>query len=778
MESIEIYPYQTGLNILQLLFNRLNIAKQVRDSLQAILKIDNIQVDINKTIQDLEINLYSQIDVILSKKITIQCVHEFLGTINFATDVYESANKFRVHISNLIKIKQCEIQITNSEDGTQFGSECWGKQGVFQNLTVFIQIKKQQQIQYKQQIMEITIDVFQPIAKYINQFKIQQNIDDELITFKLGQLNINPDLLYINLNIPLDQPWDVEFRQEFIYNVAFQNQDNKLITIPGSMEVFDLIRKVRQQFKIENTIPLTLEYKLKKNLLDISNTLNQECIPIYSQLTLIKEPSDNKINILLQNQYSMKQYERVAVNSTLADLDILINHDKYTETIQYFLEEQIKDKKFNLKQLDLQSECIINYQIIKQDQQQDLYYNQDQLQDIRQDLHLPSEDMTQITITFQNKYTKSSKQIKISSTCTIMDGFQGIVQTETLKDTKYYKVYFGNQLLDLKWRFDKLNIISNSILNYFTDFVIFQAQVQGQALKVIVDQNLPISSIEQQFKASNNLNQQLQLQNIQPQVKNLSLIEFLKGNNNFKFEFDVQNDMQSQEDIIELCVYVNHVSCCAHINMKQNQTAKALCQIIKYRYQSPRNQVLDLFIGQKKVDENETIYQINNIINQTRSDLRVQFITTLTLQLVNQNGLKQIIQAELENTFEFALKKNQIIGTNFTFYNYTIQMHKNIKDLPIENNSIIRYHSQLLMNFQNARSGTVQKMIAELDESLKSIINKLGVKINRLLYKNQVLDLTSTINSINYNPNENIIFEEQLSYHEASEVKTFQDLQN
>ncbi|CAD8193404.1 unnamed protein product [Paramecium octaurelia] len=774
VESISIQPHQTGQNILHQLFNKLNIAKQDRDSLQSTLKIDNIVADINKTIQDLDINSYSQVDVILSKNIIIQCDHEYLGTINFATDAYESVNKFRIHISNLIKIKQCEVQIINSENGNQFGSESWGKYGVYQNIKVYIQIKKHQQILYKEQIMEITIDIFQPIATFINQFKNNKNIDDELITLKYDKTNLNPDLLYINLNMPTDQPWEVEFRQEFIYNIALQDHDNILITLPGSVEVFDLIREARQKFKIENNIPLTLEYKLKKDLLDISNTLKQECIPLYSELTLIKQPPDNKINILLQNEQSMKQYERVAVNSTLADLDIFINHDKHTETIQYFVEEQIKDRKFNLKQLDLKSECIIKYQIIKQDQQQDLYQDlsKDQLQIIHQNLHMPSEEISQITITFQNKYTKSSKQIRISSTCAIIDAFQDIIQTETLKDSKYYKAYLGDQLLDLKKRFDELNIGSNSIINYFTDFVIFQAQVQGQTLEAIVNQNLPISSIEQQIKTSNNLNQQLYLQDIKPQDKNLSLIEFLKGNKTFKFEFQVENVMQSEEDQIELCVYINRINCCTHLYLKQNQTAKSICQILKSRFQSPRVQVLQFFVGEQQVNENETIYQINKLINQTHSNLIVKFKTTLTLQFVNQSGVGQIVEAELEHTLERTLKDKQIFGTNFTFNNSPLQIDKNLIDLPLENNFIIRYKSQqLLLIFQNARSGAIQKVQTDLDESFESIINKLGIKINRLIYKNQVLNLTSMVKSINYNSNENIIYEEQLYYHEPSEIK-------
>lgn len=39
------------------------------------------------------------------------------------------------------------------------------------------------------------------------------------------------------------------------------------------MEVFELIRMSRLLFKIENTIPLRLEYKIKKYILDMSNTV-------------------------------------------------------------------------------------------------------------------------------------------------------------------------------------------------------------------------------------------------------------------------------------------------------------------------------------------------------------------------------------------------------------------------------------------------------------------------------------------------------------------------
>ncbi|CAD8204732.1 unnamed protein product [Paramecium pentaurelia] len=770
IQSIELYPYQKGTNILQQLFNKLSFNLDIRKNIQSTIKIDNVEVDINKTIEILEINNYSQVEVFLSKRIIIECDHEHLGSIKYNTDVFDQVNLFRIYlVKNFIKINSCEILIINQEDGTLFQNESWGKYGVYQNIKVRIQITKQQKIIFNQVIKEIKIDIFQPVAKFIHQFKNEQNIEDDIIIFKQQQKQINPDSIYMNLNLSQEQPWEAEIQKDFIFQIQFE-QYNKQITVSQNIEVFDLIGIMRQQFKIENTIPLKLEYKLNKQKLDIDNTIKQECVPTCSQLILIKEPSDNKINVLLLNQKThIKQLERVAINSILGDLDVLINYDKNTECIQYYVGEQMKDKKQNLQQLNLKSECVIKY-LIENKQKVEQFEKQKivQIQLVRE----PSEENSQIKVIFENMYTKQSKQIMISSTCFINDGLQQVLQNEMIKDTSYYQVYFDQQKLYLQARFNQFNIISNSKLSYFTEFVIFSAFVQGQDLELIVDQNLSILQIEQQFKKQHKINQQLFLKIERLQDKNLSLKQLLQKHKNFQFVFQVSSDIFIQDNQINLCIFLNEINSQIQLQMQNDERGLDICQKIKYNYKLPRNQVIQLYIGERLVNYNETVSLIKNEIIIKNHQLRAQFIYFLSLQFVSSCGLVQkIVKAQLEDTMEQTIINNSINGYNFICKQQLLDIQQKIKELPIENNAIIKFQSnQIILNFQNDQTGEQHKILTYQDESFEKIINNLGVRINQLMYQNQVLDLTSKIKSINYNPNENIIYNEQPNYHEPSDV--------
>ncbi|CAD8121149.1 unnamed protein product [Paramecium sonneborni] len=769
-QNIEVFPHQKGSNIIQQLFNKLDFDQEIRQIVQSNLFVENVQVDIDKTIEALDINNYSKVEVKLSKKIIIECDHEFLGTIRYETDAFASVNIFKNYlIREIIKINSCEIVIINQQNGNQLDRDSWGKFGIFKNVKIRLIITKIQKIVFNQTNYEMKIDLFQPIAKIIKQFKNTQQLNEECLIFKTNSGPINPDEFYKQLNIP-DIPWVAEITEDFVYKLSFEQQGIKEITVRKDLEIFEVLRLIRTIFKIEKTIPIKLEYKLNGYNLDINNTVKQEYIPSYSQLNIIKEPSDNKINIqLLNRQTQNKQIKRMPINSTLADLDQLINHDKNTQIISYYIDESLKDRKFNLRQLDLQSESIIKYEI--ESKQESIIQNEksQKIQEI--ELHEPSDDFTQIRINFENRQTNKSKQILISCKATVIDGLREVLKTEALKKTEYYIVQFNNQIIDINSRFDVLQIVQDSTLVYYTEYVIFQASVEKKVLEIVVDQNQSISLIEDQFRKQHKIDQSLTLQQINQQNKKETLKQFLIINQNFKFEF--KKTIEPPVAVIksiEFSILIKELNQNAQFHINQDDTCIGMCETIKRRFALAKNQVLKLFVGDRLINENESVLQIKNYINQSQKQLIVDWQYTLDLQLESNYGDKKIIQVQLEETLQHALQAQMIIGDKFTYKSQLLDANRKIKDLPVENNGLIKYQLNfIIVNFENNRTGLQQQLQVQQEETLEELAKRLEVKINAFYHKNQNLDFSTKIRSIQLAANEYIKYDEQEDLHEPSE---------
>ncbi|CAD8094240.1 unnamed protein product [Paramecium primaurelia] len=777
-QQIELQPHQKGANIIQLIFNKLDFGQEIRKSIKGTLKVQNVEVDINQTINALEINNYSKVEIILSKNIIIECDHQYLGSIRYNTDAFASVNQFRNHlIRDYIKINSCQIIIINQQNGTQFGDEAWGKYGIFNNIKVGLQITKQQKIKFNQDVQEVKIDIFQPIAKILHQYMDTINIDD-LITFKINTEYINPDEVYKNLNIPPEQPWNAEILNDYIFRINFEQQGIKKITIEKKKDVFDLIRLVRSTFKIENTIPLQLEYKLTNYILDMNNTIKQECIPSNSYLNLIREPSDNKINILLFNlQNFNKQIERVSLSSTSADLDKLIFHNDKTHEINYYIDNQVIVKTFNLKQLDLRSECIIEYQIVEN--QKDIQ-NFSKDSNYIQDIHQPSDDFsiiqqkidTQLTINFENKYTNKQYQITIQSSSIVFEALNEILKNETIKDLNYYDVYLNDEKIDKNTRFDNLRIGQNQKLIYSTELIVFQAIVEQLAYTSVVDQNLPIFQIEEQFRKQHNIDQSFSLQLINSESKNESLKQFLNKNKNFIFEFKkIQAQIEPSKNSIKQLVFSIKFTDLGQqytFQISQEKNCLALHESIKNKFKLAKNQVIKVFIGDNLIDQKETISSIQKKINETQQQLTVEFIFFLNIVFENSISKEQkMIEAQLEDTLEQVILKNNIPESNFYYQQKLLSVKKKIKDLPIEDNSKIEYRQ--MMVFENHRNGQQFRVEVQPEDTLKIIVDRLGVNIQNIYQGSEILDWSTKIKNIQLNSQEKITFDEPQMLHEPSE---------
>ncbi|CAD8172068.1 unnamed protein product [Paramecium pentaurelia] len=777
-QQIELQPNQKGANIIQLIFNKLDFGQEIRKSIKGSLKVQNVEVDINQTINALEINNYTKVEVILSKNIIIECDHQYLGSIRYNTDVFASVNQFRNHlIKDFIKINSCQIIIINKQNGTQFGDEAWGKYGIFNNIKVGLQITKQQKIKYNQDVQEIKIDIFQPIAQILHKYMDTINIDD-LITFKINAECINPDEVYKNLNLPPEQPWNAEISNDYIFRINFEQQGIKKITIEKKKDVFDLIRLVRSTFKIENTIPLQLEYKLKNYILDMNNTIKQECIPSNSYLNLIREPSDNKINILLFNlQNFNKQIERVSLSSTSADLDKFIIHNDNTHEINYYIDNQVIVKALNLKQLDLRSECIIEYQIVEK--QKDIQNSSKDFKQI-QEIHQPSEDFSiiqqkidaQLTINFVNKYTNKQYQITIQSSSIVFEALNEILKNETIKDLNCYDVYLNDEKIDKNTRFDNLKIGQNQKLIYSTELIVFQAIVEQLAYTLVVDQNLPIFQIEEQFRKQHNIDKSFSLQLINSESKNESLKQFLNKNKTFIFEFKkILGQTESNKNLIKQLVFsikFTNLGTQYTFQISQEKNCLALHESIKNRFKLAKNQVIKVFVGDKLIDQKETMSSIQTLINETQKQLTVEFIYFLNLVFENSISKEQkMIEAQLEDTLEQVILKNNIPESNFYYQQKLLSVKKQIKDLPIEDNSTIEYRQ--MMVFENHRNGQQFRVEVQPEDTLKIIVDRLGVNIQNIYQGSKILDWSTKIKNIQLNSQEKITFDEPQMLHEPSE---------
>ncbi|CAD8129184.1 unnamed protein product [Paramecium sonneborni] len=224
---------------------------------------------------------------------------------------------------------------------------------------VGLKITKQQKIVLNQQYYEIKIDKFQPIAKIIHQFKSTNKINGDFLIFKNSFGPLNPNEIYNNQYQPLEPLWIGEIQLELVYKINFE-QEIKEIRVSKDLYIFDLIRIIRMPSKIDKTISLKLEYKFTNYTLDIKNTIKQECVSPFSSLTLIKEISDNKINIQLVDKQAQKNQ---VVSIYKFEQFMIIRLKKFFIVCEY-----IKDRNCSLQQLELKSECIIEYNIQSQDQ--------------------------------------------------------------------------------------------------------------------------------------------------------------------------------------------------------------------------------------------------------------------------------------------------------------------------------------------------------------------------------------------------------------------------
>ncbi|CAD8201373.1 unnamed protein product [Paramecium octaurelia] len=767
--SIEVQPNQKGTNILQQLFNKLDLDQEIRKSIQTVLKVQGEVVDSSLTINALQIHNYSQVEVVFSKQITIECEHQHLGQIKFEADAFASINQFRSYlIKNFVNINSCQILVVNLPNGTQLGIDAWAKYGIFKNIKVGLQITNQQKIKFKETIHELEIDIFSTVAKIIAYFKSKFNVNDDIITFK----QIFPDKLYKEVYVPGENIWIAEEQKEFQFKIIGESQETKMIKIQKDGSVFDLTKKARECFQLDKTIPIQLKQKLNDNILDINNLLTQEYIQSFSSLYLIREPSDNKINIMLLDKIThKKQIERVDINSTLADLDKFIQPN---ENISYYVGNDLKDRQSSLSQLNLKSECEIAYKGSMNQKQQSFWFN-DQNSIIMEQfsaVHQPSEES--LTIKFINKNTKKTDDVIVDTSKTVEQELQKVIMNETISGIRYYKVFLKNEKqVELKTKFESLNLAQNQELYYFTEFQRIQAFIDQARYEIVIDSNSQINQVEQQFRNEHRIDNSLNFELVNSENKTQKLKDFLIKYPNFKFEFKKRQEVKTQAKTsikqLEFCVFIVGLNSPKQLMVPQDSDCQSLFDQIKIQYSLPQNQVIKLMVGEKLIDPKESILETRRIITQTKKQLTAEFLTYLELDFENLTTKRsQNVQANLEDTLEQVALQNKIVGWIFSFQYKELDVGTKIKDQPIENKSKIQYQERLI-TFESKKNGQQHEIKVQPEDTLEMLIDRLQVQIQKIYLKSEALELTTKIKEIDLSIGENLIFEDKEELNQPSE---------